>query len=296
MKKIICGLLAVLLVCCGLVGCKEENSAAFSSAGSEDLIENERFIALDDGTKAFNFTSEFFKAKFNSEANEEERKIREWAPVEEDNEKFYRYEYGGGAAIYLHADLETDLVKSIVTSMDLIGDSSDGELWGQNVISIMFTIDPEMDSVIANDILEELEMLDLDTWSIGHETNAEKNDIFYMATIDENYTYNLIIIPMPDDDSDTNIESSRQKYDQDGVTFYPISPRNGNITQDQFDQLREGMSYSEVMNILDSPEDPSIPFDDQFFTCEWGMNSNTAFVLISFRNGKLSTMKSYGLE
>lgn len=81
-----------------------------------------------------------------------------------------------------------------------------------------------------------------------------------------------------------------------GVSFYSIVPQNGTITQEQFDSLKEGMTYSEAMKILGSPEDPNIPEDGSSFTCEWGWDSNSAFVLLSFNDGKLGYMSSYGLD
>lgn len=78
-----------------------------------------------------------------------------------------------------------------------------------------------------------------------------------------------------------------------GVTFYEIEPESGLISQEQFDDLKEGMTYQDAMETLGASENPDIPSNASSFSCEW--ENSSSFVMLLFVDGKLVSYSSYGL-
>lgn len=92
-------------------------------------------------------------------------------------------------------------------------------------------------------------------------------------------------------------ESAAEFYEEiqnsSGVTFYEIEPESGLISQKQFDNLKDGMTYQEAMKALGASENPDIPSDVSYFSCEW--ENGSSFVILLFSEGKLVSYQSYGL-
>lgn len=92
-------------------------------------------------------------------------------------------------------------------------------------------------------------------------------------------------------------EAAEEFYEEiqnsSGVTFYEIEPESGLISQKQFDSLKDGMTYQEAMKALGASENPDIPSDASYFSCEW--ENSSSFVMLLFSEGKLVSYQSYGL-
>ena len=81
-----------------------------------------------------------------------------------------------------------------------------------------------------------------------------------------------------------------------GFSFYSITPRNGNISQEQFDLLQEGMRLEEVNKILDCTNDYGLSEDETTFFLEWKGDSLSKYIVLGFSENKLVTKQSLGLE
>lgn len=181
---------------------KSASSSSVESVGTIQEETKERFVDLETGEKAFNFTAEEFQNAFNDLTSKSEQKIEDWAQAENDSDIFYTYEYEDESSISVLADPKTKLVKFLIASTDLLG-GGDSASFGENLAHIFLSVDPSLDSENRKDILEELKFTDVDSWHAGMDTNTTKHGIFYGMSIDETYKFTFTIMPVPDFSSST---------------------------------------------------------------------------------------------
>lgn len=209
MKKLFAVFLAAVLACSCLAGCgfqRATNSSGIGSIGTTQEETKEKFVDLDTGEKAFNFTAEEFKNTFNDLTSKSEQKIEDWAQAENDSDIFYTYEYEDESSISALADPKTKLVKFLIASTNLLG-GGDSASFGENLANIFLTVDSNLDSESRINILEELKFTDVDSWYAGMDTNTTKHGIFYGLSIDETYKFTFTIMPVPDFSSSTSASS-----------------------------------------------------------------------------------------
>ena len=209
MKRVCAVLLALVLACGCLAGCMPRKAASSSSVESIGTIQEEtkeRFVDLETGEKAFNFTAEEFKYNFNNLTDKSEQKIEDWAQAENDIDIFYTYEYEDESSISALADPKTKLVKFLIASTNLLG-GGDSASFGENLANMFLTVDPSLDSESRRNILEELKFIDVDSWYAGMDTNTTKHGVFYGLSIDETYKFTFTIMPIPDFNSSTSVSS-----------------------------------------------------------------------------------------
>lgn len=195
MKKLFAVFLALVLACSCLAGCGKHPNLGGASTGTQEV--EERFVDLNDGEKAFNFTAEEFKNNFNRLTANLEEKIGDWEQDNSDSGVFYTYKYGEGFHLVVLADSETEFIKFVMISYDL-SNEDDAYLWGKTTASLFSAIDSSLDSEAKKDLLEKLDLADIDSWHAGKDTYTTKNGIHYSASIDESYNVIISALPLPD--------------------------------------------------------------------------------------------------
>lgn len=201
MKKLICITLALILSCSTLAGCSGGGkTGSYESSLTSNASAKEKFINLEGGIRAYNFSPDDFKANFNLiVAKSDENRIGEWDTKYVDGETYLNFNYGNGTAISVFADSDKNLVKGIAWRANL-KKVTDAEQWGRLVSSTILMLDTTLSKDRGVQLLTDLDLTDLDAWTAGHQKSSEVNDIFYTANLDEDNTLSILIMPMPTDD------------------------------------------------------------------------------------------------
>lgn len=207
MKKIICGILSLVL----LIGCLAGCSAGETSTGETS---SSRFVDLPDGERAFNFTVDNFKAMFNAKVDESAQ-IGEWQQHESSSETDYLFDYGDGARLYVTADSDSDNVKAVCLSLALLHDKMDSTQWGENMSSLLYATDITLDAETGTELLYNLGVDETDSWTIGHKSDARNNGIYYRFSLGTGTLLKLVIMPVPTDD--TNVEQVLDGYQENWI-------------------------------------------------------------------------------
>lgn len=289
MKKFICGILAGILICGILVGCAGttppvDKKFCFIDNPNLPLYSTKDEIIREQGLELYEEDSEMYVPK---DGNFSKFLDLDWSASYFFNEDNFLRDVSYSL---ISGDANTDYFKDVRSHLESLygpGEEYEEPIMGYPGFS----------------------------WNISDDKGHSYQIRAYYKDIAEHQYTTIKIVATEADNSDSekepdsyssSAENTWEKVgeaanefqqgikDSSGVTFHSIKPRNGIISQEQFDLLQKGMSYSEVMDILDSPEDVDIPSDDEYFSCLW--ETDTSFVMLSFNKEGLLTYNSYGLK